>query len=385
MYVRAFHLDPAMVTLHWSQGVNSINSLTHVHTSKVPIALTLNLLQLSSLHQQFDTGAAYASVVPVWIAAAIGVCFVLTLTFALWLVPAWLRRDPERPLGQIVLGALASSAVTKCILDGGPLAYDAVVGAITLFLLLHDRAIAHSRLKRGFTPVMTMLLWVAAVAAYSPGALQGQLTEALKRTLLYLAIGASGVKVCWPRLTPRAGSWIGATCLAAWMCFVMADVRARVVPLLQQAPSTWVSLRDGPRLMSARGPRVADAYLENADDPLRARFTSVTERTDLATGMLAEAIPLRATEHLAFQDDASLRFVRAEFSEEGRIRLQVEFDAALGPVLFSDGRRNQVTENERFVAYFAFDRAARRAGLGEYILIPYLQYRDNPVMSAEAE
>lgn len=387
-YVRAFNLDPAIVTMHWAQGVNSINSLTHIHTSKVPIALTLDLLSLHSLHQTFDTGAAYASAVPTWIGAIIGVSFLTSLAISLWLLPAWLRQDPQRRTGDIVLSAFASSAAVKCILDGGPLAYDAFVGLMTLFLLLHGSALGDrlGGLRIRTIPLLAALAWVSAVAILSPGALQGQLTEALKRSLLYFAVSSLS-RVSWAGITLSRRQHLGLTgaSLCAWACFAAIDVRSRILPLLAPAPAKWLSLRDGPRVVLSGGERVAQVYLRNNDNPLRARYTSVMSRTGLATGMLAEVIPLRATEQVQFQNSPSVRLVRAEVGQDRRIKLQVEFDATLGPVLFADGMRNQVTENERFAAYFAFDGTARRAGLSEYILIPYLQYRDQPSTSAAAE
>lgn len=46
MYVERFGLGVGDVGFHWRHGVNSVNSLTHIHTSKVPIAMVVGALGL---------------------------------------------------------------------------------------------------------------------------------------------------------------------------------------------------------------------------------------------------------------------------------------------------------------------------------------------------
>ncbi|MFZ4576463.1 MAG: hypothetical protein ACOYN0_18920, partial [Phycisphaerales bacterium] len=83
-YVNATGLGVADVGFHWRRGVNSVNAITHIHTSKVPIAMVLESLGSRELMTRFDTGAAFLGAVPRWLGGVIGACFVGALGVAVW-------------------------------------------------------------------------------------------------------------------------------------------------------------------------------------------------------------------------------------------------------------------------------------------------------------
>ena len=121
-YTGSLGLSWRETTLHWEHGFNSSNSLTHMHTTKVALALGVELSGWTGLHAKFDTGLAYLSSVPRIICVTLGVSFLAACTAALLVGPRVAAQAGARGdwTSGVVL-ALALGSITKCMLDGGPL------------------------------------------------------------------------------------------------------------------------------------------------------------------------------------------------------------------------------------------------------------------------
>lgn len=391
LYVRRLDLPLDWAAWHWRDGLNSVSSLTHTHTSKAPIAALLEALGLQRLHGSFDTGAVFLDTVPIWLTALIGAAFLVTTVAWVWLAPRWMEAYPQqdRPAAAWVL-ALAAGAASKCVLDGGLLAYDAAAAVATLAVLAEAGSISGIAvaLRRRVVPlVLGLSFWAGTIALLDLSSLPGQAGQLYYRLSLY------GLIVAWPLVLRRgvggrrSGGAVGvavATGAAVAGC-VALEARTTLWPLLRQAPTAAVVYEAGGtagRLEPTLGRSVAGAYRALGENPYRVRRLSMGERVaGEATGLVAEILPLEAREaRFPGRPDGVVTFRKSELIDTGaqpRIRVQVEFDARLGPVLWRDAARvnDQVAENERFVAYHLLDVALRRAGFTRYVLVPYAFYR----------
>ncbi|MFZ4576499.1 MAG: hypothetical protein ACOYN0_19105, partial [Phycisphaerales bacterium] len=364
------------VGFHWRRGVNSVNALTHIHTSKVPIAMVLEAVGSRELMTRFDTGAAFLGAVPRWLGVVIGACFVGALGVAAWYGPRWSRRG----MAEFVVVGLSLSSVVKCVLDGGPLAYDAVVGVAALGAMLAPGPRARLVWGAGVPAV-----WIAVLFAVAPGAVDQQVFEAIKRGSLYAAVwfAPAAIGVCVTRARV-----VAVVAGATWCACVALDLRTRLLPLLGPGPTRVVTY-GADRSATAHEvsePNVAAAYFDAHENPLRSRRVSLAPRPGVATGIYGEIVLLGLNAGtFAFPRDPVVKFARAEPTERNghaRLMAQIEFDAELGPVLYNGGRGGQVAENERFAAYYLLDSYMREAGVEEYVLLPYYQYADRPMASA---
>ena len=393
-YARSMGLDLGTVSFHWRAGINSVNAISHIHTSKAIIALTLEGVGLQRLNEDFDTGFAYARIVPAWNSIIIGVAFLAAVTLSLWFGPRWasgFRRVSERIAATLVL-SLACGAAAKSILDGGPLAYDLIAGLLAILLLAHATSL-NDLMHRWRVPCILVVAWIFALVALTGlGALR-QLECAAARLSLYASVMSVPTLLTAARSLGHLSSvqrwrWIGIPVLCLLVCVgaVASDLRVRLLPLVRRAPEHAIVYHGGglPETVPiAPGQSIAATYLAAHDNPLRARHVSVASRDGHATGVYADLILLDTTSHtLEFAPNPSLRFVRADVVTEGtrqprhRLRSQIEMDCALGPVMYTDGSGGQVADNERFVGYFLLDEYLRTSGVQEYVCVPYMQYRE---------
>jgi hypothetical protein len=171
------------------------------------------------------------------------------------------------------------------------------------------------------------------------------------------------------------------------------DLAARFIPLLAPAPaSANVFAPDGPRSVpTLRHERCADVYRRLGDRPARARHVSLAYDRQGTTGLYAQLIVLSCSGAIRFGPDPIVSIPRSEPIPDRPVThadrpgfsaafyIQVEFNPARGPILYTGAdSAGQLEENERFVAFHLLDDYLRRAGVLEYVLIPYLQYRDEP-------
>lgn len=380
-YVHTYELGLGTPTFHGRDGHLSVNSTTHIHVGKTAVAHGIDLLGFESLHDRFDTGSVYRSAVPVWLSAIVGLGFVLSVVVVLWLAPGATQR-----LGRgtrqacTLLWALAGCALCKCILDGGPLAYDAVVAAACLWLI----AAGVCKLRVAAC-CLGALGWLAVVFVIDPDLVPTQAGRGLQRGAIYLLILLFGLWLSYPDRPPlrvRAATAVtamvvGVMVTLGWMRYVTplrapaeADaVVYTVTPdrgLLAQSVAPGVSTKT-----------IAALYEQVGENPIRPRNTSVSPR---ARGFQFEIIgglhllkTSRGTLELRPSPIAGFQIITPTDDYTGpgdRLQFVWRVDGQIGPMI--TGGINQLTQNERFVNYFLIDKVLRDAGVKEYVLTPAL-------------
>ncbi len=438
LYIWTYSLPVGWASWHWKHGINSVTSITHIHTSKAAIAWLCEVIGASQAHERFDTGYVYLDVVPWWLTATIGLSFIGAIVCWLIIAPLVIGIGSRHDvMARAWVFALAGASLTKSILDGGPLAYDAVVAAVTLVVLcltseepMSERAAtvrerffsmffktapSRSRLVRDSSappgniasdnkPAMSrnslillglsVLFWLALLVAIDPSSLAPQAQRAAYRAAIYAAILCAASVNSVRQESPTDRQWIavcGAVSVVVAVILFLQQVGVTLVPLWSRNPQRSVSYGNDcePFQGYQSGEKTFDAfYRREGEDPFRARNVSVAKKHPLPQpqGLLAETTILSA-EHASIptQPVGVVNFrttQELESSDFPRLRLKVEFDPATGPALFCPPERTmtQIDENERFVAYHLLDCAMRHAGFKRYILVPYGFYERNPAL-----
>jgi len=395
LYVSRYGLPMDWYTLHWLNGVNSVNSTTHIHTSKAIIAHVLNAVGLERLNESFDTGAAYMQAAPAWLSWLIGIPFLASLGLGIWVGPRIVERYEPRARAAIYLAAaIAFSSVCKCILDGGALAYDAVAGAMCIAAFSGASGVNElgGWLRRRVGRMLCAVLgWLLVIAILDVSTLGHQIECFAYRSAIYaLLLGLGWRSACKPRLRWRpAIAWgLGAATAGT---FAINEAGTWVVPLLKTAPTSVLrydraagTSESVPVCTAVAVPPNTSyfaAYLQIGELPTRVRRASVSgDRPNRPTGVYADVIVLATRqEQLLFKASPLVKIVRLEEDSTSSLRrfhVQVEFSAECGPVLWrgDSAGHDQIDENEKFAGYMLLDDYLRAAGIGEYILIPYAQY-----------
>lgn len=396
-YTSALRLPRDTPTYHWLHGLNSVNSFTHTHTSKAILAHAVSWLGWEELRTRFDTGAPYAMVVPVWVSVVAGAAFVIALVESVRVLPNIASRySPPLRAWALCAWILASSGVVKCILDGGPAAYDAVVGLIALVALARQRPVRSLVVPT----IFVLAAWMTAIALVSPGALASQCVMGVYRGAMLIFLIACGGAV------GRVGRWMRpatiATCSLVIAIVATREFATWLVPLLQPARSraiqrdpaslAWRSVATNPSESFAR------ASLRLGENPLRVRRIAFP-RSDSATSSIYALLLARdgspapgasalAQLHLAPRESVAIAKFEPAPGEHapGAWYVEARFPPPFAPMLLPARRRGAPLlerwllergggaqhENERFAAYHALDDALRAAGLEEYVLVPYV-------------
>ncbi len=404
LYVCHYDLPLDWYSFHWREGVNSVNSTTHIHTSKAIIAHVLNAVGLDDTRHSFDTGSAFLQAVPAWLSYPIGVAFLVSLGLGLWNGPLLIARyGPRAQVPLCLLAAIAFTSVSKCILDGGPLSYDALAGGLCVIAL--TRASSLGDLGRWLRCYAIRLIcvasaWLLVIALLDLSTLVHQATCLAYRVAVYAFL----LGWAWYRQCAQRARWqpvliwgVGAATAGA---FLIRDAGRSILPLFTPAPSTAhcyhvdPPVEGGALSMTKAGlthtavaipPNTSNlaAYLMLGEMPLRVRNVSLEGgRQQRPTGIYADLIVLAVQdERLSFRPNPIVKIKRMEEdcrADQRRLHIQVEFSAEGGPVLWRGdyADHDQIAENEKFVAYRLLDAYLRSAGLIEYVLIPYAQYID---------
>jgi hypothetical protein len=397
LYTRAHGLSAAESTMHWSGGFNSSNTITHIHTSKTAIARALEVFELSRLNERFDTGAVYTRDVPAWLGWLVGAAFVTAIVQSL---RVGARQAAAGSMGWsrgLVL-ALAMGSVCKCILDGGPLAYDCVAGLVAVWVIADGSATGAAEwLRRRWAwAVIAVGGWCLAMIISGTGTFHFQLVNIAERAALYGSIVVLGA-VCsargleWSRARGgnRLGVVLGCVSLAVTGLAAWRTVSERVLPLNRGPEGRVVHYPvDGGALPRADQPprsmgSLAEVYRAFGERPHRVKWTSTLAGTsEVATGFFAEVIVIDGPDvRPSVSRDGIVRVSVAEHGDSseapqrGRSTLRVNFVGPAAPVLFREGTHTQADENEKFVAYRLFDAHLREQGIREYVMIPYTAFR----------
>jgi hypothetical protein len=401
LYIWTYSLPVGWASWHWKNGINSVTSITHVHTSKAAIAWLFEVSYLTGAHHHFDTGYVYLDVVPSWLTATIGLSFVGAIVCWLIVAPRVIGIGSRSSvMARAWVFALAGASLTKSILDGGPLAYDAVVAAATLVVLYHTASDNKPAMSRNSLILLglSVLFWLALLVAIDPSSLMPQAQRALYRAAIY-------VTILWlPSVAALRRASAGGMCCRALCgvvgvvvagCFLSQQVRVTLVPLVETSTDRPIYYDD--QCLPLAWPQksysapIDTLYRSASQDPFRVRSLSVAKHPlPQPQGLLAEAtilsadhatIPIQPLGVVNFRTTQEL-----DSTDFPRLRLKVEFDQNHGPALFCPPERTmtQIDENERFVAYHLLDRAMRHAGFTRYILVPYGFYERNPALDPPA-
>ncbi|MDX2147129.1 MAG: hypothetical protein SFZ23_06360 [Planctomycetota bacterium] len=435
---RQLDLSIGSVAFYWSDGVNSVSTLTHVHASKAPIALAMESLGWTQGTRRFDAGAPFAQMLPMWLSLSIGgaaLCsFALTPFVAVRLAMAILAgvrshackgHQSQGAVGAslaLTASVCAVSGAAKCVLDGGPLAYDAVLGllVVAMWTRLHQRTPAIERrpfaqlARPALVAALIILGWLTCVLQLAPGQAGHQASALVERVVLLAALvwgvavaggllrvaraGAKGgvedgdATIFRLRWAMFAGSW--AVAITLLQCAV--SLQRGVAPLFAPAGASFVAFDEhgcATECSVKPGERAIDVYRRMGDDPLRARIVSFPGHqrsgTQLDSVLLGELIVLDVSSGVVrLPESGAVRIARIDpvplehtaahprMPAPNRPRFYVEIvcDARLGPRIFDPDEQQeqgQVQTNERFVAYHAIDAMLRTAGVREYVLVPY--------------
>ncbi|MEM9348041.1 MAG: hypothetical protein AAGB26_15645 [Planctomycetota bacterium] len=379
-YVHVYELNLSTPTFHGRDGHLSVNSTAHIHVGKTAIAHSVELLGLGSLHDRFDTGSVYRSAVPAWLSAIIGLGFAVSVVMVIWLAPgATQRMGSATRQACTLLWALAGCALCKCILDGGPLAYDAVIAAACLWLI----AAGVCRLR---VAVCTagVLGWLTVIFMIDPDLVPTQAGRGLLRGAIYLLILLFGLWLSYPKRPPLRVR--AATAVAAMVVGVLVTLgwMRYVTPLRAPAEADAVVYTMTPDrgLMAetvaadASTKTIASLYGQVGENPMRPRNSSVSPRKDGYRFEIIGALHLLRTSGSALEIKpspiAGFHIFKPDDDYAGpgdRLQFVWRVDGRTGPVIA--GGINQLTQNERFVNYFLMDKVLRDAGVDEYILTPY--------------
>ncbi|MCX5691738.1 MAG: hypothetical protein NTV94_18425 [Planctomycetota bacterium] len=381
-YAASMGLSWRETSLHWENGFNSSNSLTHMHTTKAALAMGVELIGWSAMHARFDTGIAYLPNVPHAVCVVIGVSFLVTLATALWAGPRFAAAGLARGdwAGGVIL-ALALGSVSKCLLDGGPPSYDFIAGLVATAFVVRGGATRESWLARRWTWIlMALSAWIATIGVLSFDSVDYQIMQLVRRLSLYGLIALAGAAEA--RRTGVKRIVVAAASMLVTAHSLYGAMALRVVPLFGVPPGRVVSHESGTRPgSSVPGDSAFAAYARNHERPHRVLWTSTLAGTSpVATGFFADIKVIDGPAVLPWvTPDGSISVSTATDAAAalaGRTHLKVVFSGADAPVLFRDAPNSQLDENEKFVAYRLFDRQMRAHGINRYVLIPYDAFRE---------
>ena len=381
-YTSSMGLAWSETSLHWEMGFNSSNSLTHMHTTKAALAMGIELLGWSGLHDKFDTGVAYLPCVPRWVCIAIGGAFLAACTASLWMGPRFAAECLAR--GDWASGAilaLALGSVSKCLLDGGPLSYDFIAGLLAAMYFAHDQAKHRAWLARRWPWIlMALSAWVATIGVLSPDAVDYQVMQCVRRLSLYGLISLVGARAMFT--FDRGKLAAACICVLVTAHSAYGALRSRVLPLFEPVPGRVVSYEAGTQPEPLHPSDSAyHAYARLHERPHRVLWTSMLAGTSpVATGFFADikVIDGRSVQPAAGRDGCITVSTATDEAAQraGRTHLKVMFSGPEAPVLFRDAPNSQLDENERFVAFRLLDRLLRAQGISRYVLIPYDSIRE---------
>jgi hypothetical protein len=391
-YQEAFVLQMRDVSYHWLAGLPSVNSIQHIHTSKAPLASGLDLIGLSHLHARFDTGAAYAAVIPAWMQWWIGGSFVIAIVSGLVASGRVVDRfAPHQRAAAGLAWLIGWVCGTKCILDGGPLGYDALLSfALLAGACAMAAGFSWPRIRASL--VIAASLWLVTHLLLD---VEGALSQSLRLIERAAWIGlllVTVLRVSAPRDMHPSPGWVTWRVAVAFGVVVGGTLwisyQSEVAPLRQvvkEASITQLTSQDDGvwfRPVSIESASTggacldcAEAYRILGDQPSRVRRISMAHRRPPgATGMHVDIRPVGPAADAKFtsRGDVELRGIEPVPDVSGTwLKMELGFAAGRGPVVVDGwGQRGQMLENERFIAMLAADAFIQQAGIREYVMVP---------------
>ncbi len=372
-------------------GFNSINHFSHMHTTKAGLDILVNVLGLGQISARADTGRALVEQVnPVLAVAtllAALVAFAGLIGAARTVIGNWPRwqRTPA-----LLIYAISGAHAVKCLLDGGPLAYDFLPAILSLYLLFRQEREAQLLLflRRSWLRItLIFAIFLAGIALISPG-------SALLVQPLQYGYFLSGLVLLWlVLLAPalRVSLLIPAVAVASVVCgFHVYTQGVQDIVVLNRPVSSsdrvalldWRSLSSvvdrtalGPAIShpEVAGLRLHQVYRACGENPLRNRnLLIVPEHSGEHHGLLFALRILKSAGPLVLESDQHLQFAGVRQTDGGNDSLYV-FRVKLDPQLFSSLWHEDpslVDQNNDFVCFYYLDHYFRAKGLTEYVLIP---------------
>ena len=135
-YIRAYGLPMEAYHYHFKGIYNSVNYFPHIHTSKTYLYRVGSLLGFERALGNMDDGRVFVDVIPGFYPYVTLFSTLLVILLSLFLIPEIVDRwEGRNKTGISILSVLSFNSIIKCLSDGGPFAYDFLVGIGVIFLL----------------------------------------------------------------------------------------------------------------------------------------------------------------------------------------------------------------------------------------------------------
>ena len=287
--VLKFNLPLGRYAYFFSNGQSTINDLSHTHTTKIVMYYLCRMLGLDAISERLDTALPLVPHVHPALALVHGALILSALVLLVLAAGAVMQRWDSRCHRFIFpLYIFASAHCIKCLIDGGPLAYDFMPAVLCLHLLLSARDEESLRyVVRTYVLCYSSLLLLAPLVTIGICFDSAGLQPALG-TLFHVCLYAAGFLLLLREKGFSAAAAIVACCLYGILYFcgtAMHDVIAfsqclgehdtvtRFIYPLTAGSTAEARVIDCSRDM--RGKSVREAYESLGENPLRNRNTAI--------------------------------------------------------------------------------------------------------------
>jgi len=405
-YVMTYDLPLEVHHYHFREIYNSVNYFPHIHTSKLYLYKIGDLLGFDQALKNMDDGRVFANAVPAFYSyvTLLSTISVLILSFFIIsrIVFKW---ETTNKTGVSILCVLSFYSVIKCISDGGLFAYDFLVAAGALYILMHTKS--PGEVNTFFKKRWKILFW-ATIGILSIQCLIDPsleiVTYTLKHGLVILSIHSlTYIVFIRNSLTNRRLKGLFLTTLSLFLIYtVYQRYSVYLEPFfsyLEKGTEVhYFHYKDrqiperlkGSRIKFASDffniycltiqekERVLDIYRSLGENPYRNRHIAILfPKKSRAYGLLGEFIPLDFKKEVALKVLNIFDLKLTEKNSKESFLLEMAFDPSYFPVFAhaEGGKINQLDENHKFVIYYFLNRFSYFSGIKEYILIPHGFYR----------
>ncbi|MCS7281585.1 MAG: hypothetical protein NZ583_08230 [Desulfobacterota bacterium] len=417
-YVIKFDLSLSAYHYHFRDTANSVNSLLHIHTSKLFIYTLSEVFGIDQSLSGMDTGSVFKDVIPLVFPLSTSLCFFLCLFLSLFLIRDTVLRWNERErVGISVLSVLCFFSVIKAMADGGPLAYDFLVGVPFIYLILSSdsyEGMVHLLRKSWRILFWAYFLLLSLIAFLDPSL--GMLSYTLQNVTRTLSLFLFVLFLTVRHKTTRPTFLIGITLSSSVLALAISNsFKTSIKPFLSPVGSYAVihyfdfqrdsSFTDTDQLKDRALPycltQKEPVYTSPFVDVFRIYPKAIypkAEETPLEIYRRFNENPLR-NRHLAILEGEKrtcglvlrIRFVRTDTQEVhldtlpilhlGAVRdtkdpdaffLTLKFNPQIFPFLAHSEKRdiNQLDENHKWIMYLFLNHYLYHSGVREFIMTP---------------
>jgi hypothetical protein len=357
---------------HWSNGINTYNSLLHSHLGKTAMAPFAALLPVAA---HYDTGAALIGLTPV-IGFSICAAFLLASAGVLLRMPSILATYGHRPAIMMAFLIVAGNAL-KSLFDGGLLAYAVPPSLILLATLMHQPSSAD---WTRFWHRYGLVLSVGVLGGYA--ALWISLTSGNELPLIgpwlffifFLLLLATSAWRGWL-------AWLARGLMMTYLLInLLFDYGDNLAPLLQRAGSDYRIARfdDAGDWTSQAvdrfvGQPLFRIYRALDDDPWKPRRVLIWHGSAVGSGNLVISVhlddPVAAQGILA--PTPALRVAGIATHDASWFSLDIATNADGLPPILAFGIGNALSRNNYYVWLYQIDHLLRLGGWPSYVLLPH--------------